>query len=214
MKILSEEQKTRLENEVQFLCLCWRLTRQDGAVFGLTNHDHAISVNDLVYAPGAVMDAAAFEHGADLQPGRASATGVLSSDFIQHADLVDGIWNDCHVAVYRVDWQRTDLTPLHVWSGYLSAITLTRSGHFEAELISLSADLHRPIGRVVQRRCDAELGDARCGLPADGRVCDHRFETCRDVFANVENFRGFPHLPGNDAILAGPAETQNDGGKR
>ncbi|MEL7320105.1 MAG: phage BR0599 family protein, partial [Pseudomonadota bacterium] len=48
----------------------------------------------------------------------------------------------------------------------------------------------------------------------DAQTCDQRYETCRDVFANVENFRGFPHLPGNDAILAGPAATDNDGGKR
>ncbi|WP_025898615.1 DUF2163 domain-containing protein [Sneathiella glossodoripedis] len=31
--------------------------------------------------------------------------------------------------------------------------------------------------------------------------CDKRFATCRDVFANVENFRGFPHVPGLDALL-------------
>lgn len=29
--------------------------------------------------------------------------------------------------------------------------------------------------------------------------CDKRFETCRKKFDNVLNFRGFPHLPGNDA---------------
>jgi uncharacterized phage protein (TIGR02218 family) len=28
--------------------------------------------------------------------------------------------------------------------------------------------------------------------------CDKAFATCRDKFANTLNFRGFPHLPGND----------------
>lgn len=28
--------------------------------------------------------------------------------------------------------------------------------------------------------------------------CDKRFATCRDRFDNVLNFRGFPHIPGND----------------
>ncbi|MEM9226163.1 MAG: phage BR0599 family protein, partial [Pseudomonadota bacterium] len=64
------------------------------------------------------------------------------------------------------------------------------------------------------RQCDAVLGEERCGLSVNGRTCDRRFETCRDVFANTENFRGFPHLPGNDFILAGPAASGNDGGKR
>ena len=32
--------------------------------------------------------------------------------------------------------------------------------------------------------------------------CDKRFETCRIKFANRLNFRGFPHMPGNDAAYA------------
>ena len=32
--------------------------------------------------------------------------------------------------------------------------------------------------------------------------CDKSFETCRTKFANHANFRGFPHMPGNDVALA------------
>ncbi|MEQ1902181.1 MAG: DUF2163 domain-containing protein [Devosia sp.] len=34
--------------------------------------------------------------------------------------------------------------------------------------------------------------------------CDRRFATCRDRFANTVNFRGFPHIPGNDFVLRHP----------
>ena len=34
--------------------------------------------------------------------------------------------------------------------------------------------------------------------------CDRRFATCRDKFANSINFRGFPHIPGNDFVLSYP----------
>jgi uncharacterized phage protein (TIGR02218 family) len=45
--------------------------------------------------------------------------------------------------------------------------------------------------------------------------CDKTFATCRDRFANAANFRGFPHMPGNDAVLAAPAANQTlDGGSR
>jgi uncharacterized phage protein (TIGR02218 family) len=30
--------------------------------------------------------------------------------------------------------------------------------------------------------------------------CDKRFDTCRAKFDNVVNFRGFPHIPGNDFV--------------
>ncbi|USG59929.1 DUF2163 domain-containing protein [Sneathiella marina] len=40
--------------------------------------------------------------------------------------------------------------------------------------------------------------------PGDGvtvtRGCDKSFATCRDHFANQINFRGFPHIPGTDAL--------------
>lgn len=32
--------------------------------------------------------------------------------------------------------------------------------------------------------------------------CDKRFSTCRDRFANTLNFRGFPHMPGNDYVVS------------
>ena len=31
--------------------------------------------------------------------------------------------------------------------------------------------------------------------------CDKRFATCRTRFLNGVNFRGFPHMPGNDFVL-------------
>jgi uncharacterized phage protein (TIGR02218 family) len=44
--------------------------------------------------------------------------------------------------------------------------------------------------------------------PGDGFVvragCDKRLETCRDRFANVVNFRGFPHIPGQDTVVRYP----------
>ncbi len=43
--------------------------------------------------------------------------------------------------------------------------------------------------------------------------CDKRFATCRERFANAVNFRGFPHIPGNDFVIASPdAGAGNDGG--
>lgn len=43
--------------------------------------------------------------------------------------------------------------------------------------------------------------------------CDKRFATCRERFANSVNFRGFPHIPGNDFVIASPdAGAGNDGG--
>jgi uncharacterized phage protein (TIGR02218 family) len=34
--------------------------------------------------------------------------------------------------------------------------------------------------------------------------CDKALATCRDRFGNADNFRGFPHIPGNDFIMSYP----------
>ncbi len=44
--------------------------------------------------------------------------------------------------------------------------------------------------------------------------CDKRAETCRLKFANFLNFRGFPHVPGEDWLMAVPkSDAVNDGGR-
>ena len=45
--------------------------------------------------------------------------------------------------------------------------------------------------------------------------CDKQFTTCKAKFANAVNFRGFPYMPGNDAILTYPTGGDAlDGGSR
>lgn len=45
--------------------------------------------------------------------------------------------------------------------------------------------------------------------------CDKQFSTCRTRFKNEANFRGFPHMPGNDFVMSYPSKgDDNDGGSR
>lgn len=43
--------------------------------------------------------------------------------------------------------------------------------------------------------------------------CDRRFSTCRQKFANQINFRGFPHIPGNDYLLTYPKQGDSFSGE-
>ena len=45
--------------------------------------------------------------------------------------------------------------------------------------------------------------------------CDRRAATCREKFGNFLNFRGFPHIPGEDWLTSYPRQAGvNDGGSR
>lgn len=207
----------RLASGVAMTCLCWRLTRSDGLVFGLTDHDRVLTFDGTDFEPGVSLEGSVFATSMSMEPGHASARGALSSDAITKQDLVSGLWGGARIEVFRVDWQDTACREL-IWAGRLSEVT--RQGDaFEAQLVSLKADLERPVGRSFTRRCDAVLGDGRCGVDTQdpllvGKTCDQRFRTCSEVFQNTENFRGFPHMPGNDYVLAGPGRNGRDGGAR
>ena len=68
---------------------------------------------------------------------------------------------------------------------------------------------------VSVRRWDADAGKLNLFLPSLYAVevgdaftispgCDKTFATCKAKFDNAINFRGFPHVPGNDQILRYP----------
>lgn len=207
--------EARLSASVTTLCYCWRLLRQDGTRICLTDHDQSITLDGDVFEPGAAIEAGTFTRTSDLRPGQAAAGGALSTVALSEQDLKDGLWEGARVDVFVVDWQAPELGCVPIWAGYMTDVTHTDQGAFEASLVSLKADLERTIGREISRHCDADLGDTRCGVSdTQDRVCDQRFETCRDIFQNTQNFRGFPHMPGPDFVIAGPGAGPHDGGKR
>lgn len=59
---------------------------------------------------------------------------------------------------------------------------------------------HRDGGEIElwQPLAEAILAGERVRVTAG---CDGQFATCRQTFANAENFRGFPHMPGDDAVM-------------
>ena len=69
----------------------------------------------------------------------------------------------------------------------------------------------------VLRRLDLWVDFARSAAVGDvirlEAGCDKSADTCRDRFANFANFRGFPHIPGEDWMTSYPVSGKgNDGG--
>ncbi|MEP2785016.1 MAG: DUF2163 domain-containing protein [Pseudoruegeria sp.] len=79
--------------------------------------------------------------------------------------------------------------------------------HVKSDLLMGSA---RVIATWEELRADVVTGDQI--LLQVG--CDKRVETCRLKFLNYENYRGFPHIPGEDWMLSYPVQgDDNSGGK-
>lgn len=278
MRVVPAALQEKLSSGVTTLAHLWRLARRDGAVFGFTDHDRDLMVAGASFAAQSGFLAGALQKSTGLSIDSAAAEGALNADFITEDDLARGLWDGARVDIWCADWNEPTLR-VHLFAGRLGEVRRGETG-FSAELRGLQAALNRPVGRVFSRLCDADVGDARCGVDLDlpgwrgagaivsvldastftvsglggfvdglfsrglltwdagGAVeiahhragatatielrtpwrapmapgdtfvvtagCDKRAATCRDRFSNTINFRGFPHMPGEDAVQAGP----------
>ncbi len=81
----------------------------------------------------------------------------------------------------------------------------------------LRQDIMRDRGAGAQRRIETAGPPPLAVATGDTATltagCDKADRTCRDKFANLLNFRGFPHLPSDDWVTAYPSRKEvNDGG--
>lgn len=215
MRHIPSEMADRIAGGAAKLCHAWLVTRVDGARLGFTDHDLPLVVGGVQCSAESGWTVGAHEAALGLQPGSAAMAGTLDGAALMESELDAGVWDGAAVELRRVDWERPELF-VSLWKGRIARVT--RAGaRFEAEVEGPLALLDRVAGRTYGRTCDAVLGDARCRAQADPEdVCDKRFATCRDRFANTDNFRGFPDIPGEDFLLFTPGEAgrHDDGARR
>ncbi len=280
MKELPDGLAASLAGGVTTLARCWRITRRDGAVVALTEHDADLAVDGTLFRAAAGVSGSEDAAALGFAVGGGEMAAALTSELIDDADLDAGRYDGAGIELILADWSAPE-TFLLLRRAHLGEVRRSE-GRFTAELRGLSSALNMVRGRLFTAGCDADLGDARCGIalaapaytghgtvgaaegpglivaaglgafaagwftqgqlvfttganegfatevkahtvsagaarlelwqrppaaPAPGDAftvtagCDKRFATCRDRFANTLNFRGFPHMPGNDAVL-------------
>ena len=294
MRSLPPSLSASLASGATTLASCWIIERTDGVRLGFTDHDEDLTIQGVTCAAETGASATAIEQSVGLSVEGLEVMGALQDGRLTERELARGRFDGARIEVWRVDWSHPASRVL-MMAGHVGEISRGRTG-FVGEVRSLSAALNQARGRLYQRSCDAQLGDARCGVNAGsaayratGRAqevlssralrasglqsfadgwfaggllrwisganaglarevrshirlsryttatldlwepmpepiaagddftvtagCSKTIEDCRRKFGNVTNFRGFPHLPGNDFVTSyaqpGP---ENDGG--
>lgn len=166
MRTLPEELQTHLGQTATTVCSAWRVTRRDGMVLGFTEHDHDLAFAGTVFLAASGFRASDVESGMGLAAEASEVEGAFSSDAITDADVAAGRYDGARVEVFLVNWQ----SPAdHLLLRVQEIGEVTRAGpHFRAELRRLTHRLDQVQGRIYSRRCDAALGDGRCGVDLSG----------------------------------------------
>ncbi|MEM9734986.1 MAG: DUF2163 domain-containing protein [Pseudomonadota bacterium] len=291
MRTLPAPLAASLASGATTLARCWRLTRRDQVVLGFTDHDRDLSFEGITFQAASGLAASALDRTTGLRVGSHAISGALQAAAVTEADLAAGRYDGAEMVLWLVDWRDVS-SRIKLATGHLGEIRRTGTA-FEAEVLGLAEALNLASGRAYLRRCDARLGDGRCGVDASqpafrgtgqviaeegpGRLiatglesyesawfaegallwtggenlgtggqvkshslgdglarlelwrapgaavapgdtfevvagCDKRAETCRAKFANFLNFRGFPHMPGDDFAAGYPSGGGHDGG--
>ncbi len=162
MKTLSSALAAHLASGATTLCRCWRIERRDGAIQGFTDHDRDLVIDGVTYRAATGLSASRIDSTLGLSVDNMSVIGVLADESLDENALSQGLYDEANVTLMLVNWQDTSQRTI------LKAATIgevTRSEKsFTAELRGLSAKLDEPQGRRYMFGCDADLGDARCGV--------------------------------------------------
>lgn len=209
MRNLSPELEAHLASGTTTLCRLFILTLADARRFAFTDHDRALGFEGLTARP---MLAAETEQRAGFDADSGALKTVFDVD-LSREDLLSGELDGAMLAEHRVNWADPSQSVL-ITTGRIGAVTVSGDG-FEADWLGQSTLLDRSTGRVFSRRCDADYGDARCGLTAQpGQSCARTLDACK-AFGNTLNYRGFPYLLGDDVLQKGVHLTPTrDGGSR
>src|SRR5258705_897834 len=162
MKTLPAGLQAHLDTGTTTLCWCWRLTRADGLVLGFTDHDRDLTFDGTAFEAAAGFTPTEIKDAVGLSVDNLEVEGALVSDRLSEADLAAGLFDDARVEIYRLNWVVPEQRVL-MRRGSLGEVS--REGNtFRAEVRGLAHYLQQPVGRLYQFACDADLGDARCGI--------------------------------------------------
>ena len=292
MRELDSRLEAHIFGEATTLCRCWIIESSDGTKLGFTDHDETINLLGIACEGSGGMETSHIEERLGFAVNSAEVSGALTSGRITGEDISAGRYDDALVSTYLVNWQDPEQHFLD--RKHLVGQIVREDSYFRLELRGLTAVLDQSAGDHFVSRCQASLGDSRCGasiesgifngagqvtkvhnstmfdalglggfagawfrsgklvwtgganinkrvelldhianadtvtlhlwqkMPAPVAVgdtfnvtagCDKGFQTCKLKFENQLNFRGFPHIPGNNnALRVANSNGSHDGG--
>lgn len=152
--------KSRITGNAMRYATCWAVTRTDGVVVRVTDHNASLDVlqgdETFRYSAASGFNSSAREREANLKDRNLELIGFCSSDYITEEDLRAGLYNDASVLELIVDW--------HVpWAGIIATTAYTiqelsfTQETWQAQVIGITSRMAKPRGDVYTRSCRFDL---------------------------------------------------------
>lgn len=160
---ISADLANHFGQDVTTLAICWKITRKDGEVYAFTSCDEDLVIDGITYKSMNMSETTAFETTGDATVSNMEIDTFLDHDDVTQIDLETGLFDSADVEVCIVNYEDLGQGKLKVLKGEFGEVEIG-DDIAKVELRSMAQKLNQKIGRKYTNQCDADLGDARCGV--------------------------------------------------
>jgi uncharacterized phage protein (TIGR02218 family) len=170
MRTISTALKEHLAGNVVTIASCIKITRTDGAIYGLTSYPDSIVYNGITYEPNGSISASSVRSQSGSGVDNVEITGLIDGSMIVASDIRAGKWDAAWFELFLVNYADLTMGKLTLLTGKFGAITIEENS-FKVELLGLGKILTQQIGAVTSQTCRCRtLGDSvQCKLSMTGR---------------------------------------------
>jgi uncharacterized phage protein (TIGR02218 family) len=192
MRSIGGALQARLNLGAGTLAHLFRITRKDGTVIRLTDHDQPITYSSNVYSPNASLVMSGITTSANNGIQSTDCQVIFSDTVISKIDVLRGVYDNATVEFSVVDWTYPTYGEILLLSGIVSVFSVTDRGIGTFEIRGKLARGDARIGEYYSAECRADLGDARCGVALAGFQDTGVVEVITRQSNLVVNFAGNP----------------------
>lgn len=156
--------QTHIEGEVTSLTRCLKITKTNGEVLRITEHDNDIVVNGDTYFTGVPMESSAIQSTDTLAVDNAEITLGYADGLVDRDDFDDGLYDEAAFELFLVNWEDPTDGVIYLKRGTLGAITFNDENSVTVQLRGLTQKLQKSVVEKYSPTCRVNLGGAKCGV--------------------------------------------------
>lgn len=188
MKSASTKLAAHIAGETTSLATCWLVTRKDGAIFGFTDFDQNLVIDDVTYEARTGYTRTAIQTISDLSVDNLDIESAFDSEAITAQGLRDGVWDNAEVLIFLINWADLSAGKIVLKRGMIGQVEL-KDNLYRTELRGLTQLFSQNIGELYTADCRADLGDTRCKVDLSALTISGTVTAASDRYGFTDSSR-------------------------
>lgn len=192
MRSVSASFDTSLNQVTTTFARLWTITRPDGVIINLTDHDSDITVGGVLYkASIGFTSTTVLTSSLSIGSQNVTLTVPLTDLGVTEADLRHRIYEDSTATLSVCDYANTAAGTMTIFSGRVGRAVLSNKKRAAIEIISSTDPNLFVADESYSLQCRNDLGDATCQFPIFNRAVNFTVASVIDTMAfSVDTLAG------------------------